>query len=185
MRSLKLIIILFFLFLSLPLTYVVWQSYTRLAQEERDQLRYFSETLFDQMEKELAELIEKEENRAVDEYTAVVDQPDKELTTSEISSKYILGYLQNNPDGTFQTPSVAASSNEATLLVNDLREANRIFNTRKLSILPPSPPVVLKERQKEKISQQTRQDSFSERYLAKTPGIASKRYLGKKQQRDC
>ena len=47
MKRLKLLILLFCLAISLPLAYVVIQTYNGLDQEERGQLRYFSEALVD------------------------------------------------------------------------------------------------------------------------------------------
>ena len=52
MKRLKVLILLFLLTVSLPLAYVAWQSYQSLSQEEKAQLRFFSEAMFDEMEKE-------------------------------------------------------------------------------------------------------------------------------------
>ena len=52
MKRLKLLILVFCLAVSLPLAFVVWQTYQSLSQEEYAQLRFFSEALFDEMEKE-------------------------------------------------------------------------------------------------------------------------------------
>ena len=68
MKRLKILILLFFVAISIPLAFVLWRTYTGLEQEERSQLAFFSETLFDQIEAELSALVREEENRAVDEY---------------------------------------------------------------------------------------------------------------------
>ena len=75
MKRFKLLILVFFVAISVPLAFVIWQTYAGLEQEERGQLEFFSEALFDQMEKELAELVQEEENRAVDEYQYFLAQP--------------------------------------------------------------------------------------------------------------
>ena len=192
MNRLRLFILLFFIMVSLPLGFVIWRSYSGLEQEERAQLLYFSETLFDQMERELADLIQREENRAVDEYQYfLAGAEDKGFANPRVSPlagtlspDYILGYLQNNPDGSFQTPMVADMGNvpeEQRGLVTQLREANRIFNSKKFSIakkkaLPSaaaSEPVEYKEQK----------DIFSERFLSRKKSAPVKTYLGKKTRR--
>lgn len=193
MGRLKLFIVGFFITVSIPLAFVIWQTYSGLEQEEKGQLRYFSEAMFDRMEKELSELIEIEENRAVDEYGYF-------LATAENSAKtilsplakqeyhdYILGYLQNNPDGSFQTPLVENPTNdfktlppEKQQLIGLLREANTIFNQKKLSTVKSAAPAVSTKIVAKKAD---KKDSFSERYLTKSKIAENKQYLGKKQQR--
>ena len=68
MKRLRIFIIVFCVALSVPLAYLVLQTYRGLEQEEVGKLRYFAETLFDEMEKELASIVLKEEGRAIDEY---------------------------------------------------------------------------------------------------------------------
>jgi len=50
MKRLKLLILVFCIAISLPLAYVARQSFIGLAEEERAQLRFFCQTLFDEME---------------------------------------------------------------------------------------------------------------------------------------
>ena len=68
MKRLKLLIVIFSLALSIPLAYFVFRTYRGLAQEEVATLRYFADTLFDTMEGALAEMVKKEEGRAIDEF---------------------------------------------------------------------------------------------------------------------
>ncbi len=192
MKRLRLFILIFSVAISLPLAFVIWQTYAGLGQEERAQLRYFSETLFDQMEKELAELVQQEENRAVDEYRYLLAQgEDTEDNAQQLSPlahlafpEYILGYLQNNPDGSFQTPLVADMGSvpqDKRLLMSQLKEVNRIFNRKKFSISqPPSTPAPASIKP---VEEKKKKDSFSERYLTRTKNAPTKTYLGKKQQR--
>lgn len=195
MSRLKLFIVLFFVTVSIPLAFVIWQTYSGLEQEEKGQLRFFSETMFDRMEAELADLVQVEENRAVDEYgyflasSAGADGNTKlsPLATAEYQD-YILGYMQNNPDGSFQTPLVADTDrNSDTIqpsrieLVSQLEEANRIFNQKKLTVIQPVSPTVATAAKP--IENESKKDSFSERYLTQSKTAPSKIYLGKKQQR--
>ena len=65
MKRLKFFIVIFCVALSIPLAYLVLQTYRGLAQEEESTLRYFAETLFDELEKELASLVINEEVRVI------------------------------------------------------------------------------------------------------------------------
>ena len=143
MNRLKLFILLFFIAVSFPLGFVIWHSYLGLEQEERAQLRFFSEKLFDQMEGDLAELVQQEEIRTVDEYQYfLASAEEKGGDTEQVSplatpprEDFILGYLQNNPDGSMQTPQVAdmgAVPEDMRDLVSRLRQANQIFNNKKV-----------------------------------------------------
>ncbi len=112
MRKFTLLLILFFLTLSIPMTYFVLHAYRGMEQQEKSELQYFATTLLEAMEEELAALIRREEQRAVDEYNYYLS-PD--VTSNQLAfnrsplsnmpkEPYILGYFQNNPDGSFQTP---------------------------------------------------------------------------------
>jgi len=68
MKRLKILLFIFCLALSIPLAYFVLLTYRSLEQEEIAQLRFFGETLFDEIEQTLAELVLTEENRQVGEY---------------------------------------------------------------------------------------------------------------------
>ena len=157
MRRLQVLIIVFGLALTLPLAYLVVRTYQGMAQEETAELRYFADTLFDQMEAELARFVAREESRSIDDYNygpapqkdwAQVNDID-DFPTDLPDAPYILGYFQNNPDGSFQTPLAPreeewpapekiAGSRRFTVAAQ-LREANRVFNTKKTSL--PERPV--------------------------------------------
>jgi signal transduction histidine kinase len=191
-KRLKRLILLFCLAISIPLAYVIWHTYQGLAQEERSQLRFFSETLFDEMELEMADLVQREENRAVDEYHHTLAQDTGEPRNSPLAQppneKYILGYLQNNPDGSFQTPLIPDLGKVPPALrpvVSQLRSANAVFNRRKLTIAQRSaddaarvesePPAWAEEKRKK--------ETFAERYLSKSQQAPPKSYLGQKSSR--
>ena len=116
MKKFIILLSLFFLALSLPLTYFVWRAYRGIEQQEAEELRYFATTLLNEMEEELVALTLREEKRAVDEYSYYLlpDASDAAPQRSPLSyppqDAYILGYFQNNPDGSFQAPFTEAGS---------------------------------------------------------------------------
>ena len=192
MNRLKLFILLFFIAVSFPLGFVIWHSYLGLEQEERAQLRFFSEKLFDQMEGDLAELVQQEEIRAVDEYQYfLASAEEKGGGTEQVSplatpprEDFILGYLQNNPDGSMQTPQVAdmgAVPEDMRDLVTRLRQANQIFNNKKFIITKPAP--VASPRASKPVEKDAEKESFAERFLSRSKTAPAKTYLGKKKQR--
>ncbi|MCK5484638.1 MAG: hypothetical protein KAI86_00405, partial [Desulfobacterales bacterium] len=67
MKRLQLLILIFCLSLSIPLGYFVVRTYRGLEQEETATLRFFANTLFDEMEQALETLVQQEEGRAIDE----------------------------------------------------------------------------------------------------------------------
>lgn len=145
MRRLKFFISVFFIALSIPLAYFILLAYRGIQQAEKAELQYFATVLFDEMEGELAELILREEKRAVDAYSYYVSKnfadPESGLSRSPLSGfpeeKYILGYFQNNPDGSFQTPLIEPGKTipDDRQEVNErLRDVNTSLNS--LDITP-------------------------------------------------
>jgi hypothetical protein len=130
MKRLKLLILVFSVALSVPLAFFVVQTYRGLEQEEVATLRYFAEALFDEMEQALATLVQREEGRAIDEYNYYISpsgrtQGAAATSRSPLSNlpqeNFILGYFQNNPDGSFQTPLVESGKHmqaDRTVLVD-------------------------------------------------------------------
>ena len=187
MKHLGRLILVFCLALSVPLAYFVRHTYRSLEQEEAAQLRYFAETLFDEMERELAMLVRQEEERAVDEYNFFY-QPAETPVRSPLSrppdASYILGYFQNNPDGSFQTPLAERGKtveSEYDSLVGQLQVVNRIFNQKRSAadvfevqpmIPPPQPAPPLEETA-----------GFADRYLRTAKSKVQKEYLGREQKR--
>jgi len=143
-KKLKILILIFCVALSIPLGYFVLRTYRSLEQEEISEFRYFAVTLFDQMEEELASFVLEEEARPVDQYRYYY-APSQEISTpvpSPLSQPpkepYILGYFQNDPDGSFQTPLVKSDEAlpaERNELVSQLHEANKIFNRKRTTVL--------------------------------------------------
>jgi len=189
-KRIKLFMVIFFICLCIPLGYFILRTHQSLDQEERSELRYFADTLFYEIEKELADLVLKEEGRAIEEYTEA----------SKLSvlpdQNYILGYFQNNPDGSFQTPMAIgllsesdvkneeAEGEEIDLVVSQLKDVNQIFNTRRSDVTEPydiSPPEkilpqkILMEKEEE--------TSLASRYLDFSRSKKKKDYLGQEKKR--
>ncbi len=191
MKRLKLLIALFCLAVSIPLAYVVLRTYEGLDREEQAQLRFFGEALFDGIETELTDLVRREENRPVDAYSPTISRgagrSERSPLTAPPEENYILGYLQNNPDGSFQTP-MAADLGRIPEAHRDriarLRTANTIFNSKKFSIPAapslPEPPV---EKARPKELKKKSQPEFAERFLSRPQQQSAKSYLGRRTVR--
>ena len=192
MKRLKIYILIFCVTLSIPLAYLIFRTYQGLGQEETGKLRYFAETLFYEMEEDLTSIVLKEEARGIDEYnyrftpsglipgsTEIVPSPLSELP----EKNYILGYLQNNPDGSFQTPLVESGksvSSDRSALVSQLEDANRIFNQKRLTAAD-TVKASLNEipiKQEEKTA-----SGFADKYLDLSESQKPKAYLGRKEKR--
>jgi signal transduction histidine kinase len=191
MKRLKIFILVFILAVSIPLAFVTWRTYQGLAQEEQSQLRFFSETFFDEMEQELALLVQREENRSVDEYSHFLASQESGSQPSPLARPprevYIVGYLQNNPDGSFQTPLVDNLYRvppEQRAKVDQLKDINRLFNQKKYTTAKPSPPFKPAPVQAEIPHEAEKSKTgLADRYLSRTQKSESKGYLGKKEIR--
>lgn len=184
MKRIRFFMILFFVGLSIPLGYFIFRTHQSLNQEERSELRYFADTLFYEMEKELSELVQKEEGRPIEDYTTASELallPDK---------NYILGYFQNNPDGSFETPlsegmAVKETKNRlqdaeaAEAVISRLADVNQVFNTRRIDISEPAeipvPEKILVEKEEP--------FSLAGRYLDLSRSQKKKAFLGQEEKR--
>lgn len=118
MKRLRALILVFVVALAVLRGYLVYWTHSSLAQEETAELRFFADTLLDQMEQTLAALVQREERRSVDEYrpsSAAAAGSWGEGTGSPLArapaEAYTVAYLQNNPDGSdgsFTTPLAKA-----------------------------------------------------------------------------
>jgi signal transduction histidine kinase len=189
MKRLQILILIFCVTLSVPLGYFVLRTYRGLEQEETATLNFFANALFDEMEKALERLVQMEEARAIDEYNFYMSPPGgrHEENRSPLShvpaQPYILGYFQNNPDGSFQTPLVQAGKPIAADrkdAVARLESANRIFNRKRTAVtdkiaVPPAQEVAEAEQQQ--------QSRFAQKYLDLTRSQKPKARLGQKEKR--
>jgi signal transduction histidine kinase len=192
MKKLKLLIVIFSLALSIPLAYFVVRTYRGLAQEEVATLRFFADTLFDKMEGALAEMVKKEEGRAIDEFNYEVFPSGRQTGAGQRQpsplsrpprEKFVLGYFQNNPDGSFQTPLMAGAAKVTPGhldRIEALKGANEIFNRKRVTgtdrIQPLPADIVTKEEAKQK-------SGFADKYIDSTRSRRSRSYLGQKEKR--
>lgn len=191
MKKLRLLLVIFLTCISVPMVHVVYRTYQGLAQEEEAKLRFFADALFDAMEKEMAQIIWREEKRTVDEYSFdafFTKKPDvssasKAAALSVLPKEpYILGYIQNNPDGSFQTPLVKNLQSippDKSALVRQLQKVNTIFNNRKY-LTQTEPPVSSEQKV---LKKEIKQKGFADSYLSRSKKQAPKAYLGKKEKR--
>jgi len=192
MKRLRLLIIIFCLALSVPLAYMIPRTYSGIGREEIAKLQYFSERLFDEIENELSAIVAREEARSVDEYNFAMVRPgsnsgadkSKRSPLARIAlPEYILGYIQNNPDGSFHTPLMEEGGSiprDRADRVAALKSSNKIFNSQRFTgtgIKTPLPaPVVQKK--KERTSK-----GFAEQYLKLPRAMRSVKSLGQKEKR--
>ncbi len=191
MKKLKVLLIIFLTCICAPMVHVVYRTYHGLAQEEEAKLRFFADALFDSMEKEMARIIWREEKRAVDEYnfsasSTKIPGSQGENNRADLSSPpketYILGYIQNNPDGSFQTPvaeNPGSAPSDKSQLIMRLKKINTIFNAKKyltrVEPVEPSGTVMVKEKEKPK--------GYADSYLSRSKKQSKIKYLGKKEKR--
>lgn len=129
MKKLKLLIFVFCLTVSAPFIYFALEAHKNLEKEEMTELQYFADKLFDEMEEDLTSLITREEGRAIDAYNF-----NNQSFVSRDNPPYILGYLQNNPDGSFQTPAIRIKNNSSLRqieLMSQLSKINNAFNKKR------------------------------------------------------
>jgi signal transduction histidine kinase len=191
-KRLKILILIFCLALSIPLGYFVLRTYWSLQQEEIAELRYFAVTLFDQLEEEPASVVLQEEGRPIDQYKFNYMPPDqipgsKGVSRSPLSrlpkQSYILGYLQNNPDGSFQTPLVESNESippERVGVVTKLEKVNKTFNLKRTTVpesVEAKPAEMLAKRESEEVS------TFAGKYLDLSQSKKQRAYLGRAEKR--
>ncbi len=193
MKRLKILIILFFMALAVPLAYFVLRSFTSLEQEEVAEFTYFAETLFDQMETELDSFVSREESRAVDEYNYYVSEPRGDIMTggkprnpSPLSKlpqeSFILGYFQNGTDGSFQTPLVnnqGKTPENIRLVAAHLSRINKTFNTKLFITSEKKPEAPVTVAQKE----QKKEAGLAEKYFAPSQTLKQRGFLGRQEKR--
>jgi signal transduction histidine kinase len=187
MKRLRLSMIIFCVLLALPTAFVAWRTYGALDRETRSQVRFFSDRLLEEIESELADMVRREENRAVDEYRHTIVQdggPVQSPLARTPAEPFILGYFQNNPDGSFQSPLVkepgvipAGISDR----IRQLQTVNTIFNQRKLvAKRPDAAPTKIRNAP---VLAGKEQSSFADRFLRTSERKKTKRVLGQETAR--
>jgi signal transduction histidine kinase len=189
MKRLQILLLIFCVALSVPLGYFVLSTYRGLEQEEAATLNFFANTLFDEMERALEALVQMEEARAIDEYNFYMSPPggrhaENRSPLSHLPAQdYILGYFQNNPDGSFQTPlteagkSVAADRKDT---VAELERANRRFNRKRTA---DTDKITVSPAPKMAEAEQKQQSGFAEKYLDLTRSKKPRARLGQDEKR--
>ena len=197
-NRLRIIILLFCLALVAPSAYFIRHARMGMEQEERGALQFFADTILDYMEEDLARLVDREEGRAVDDYAALPG--DGFGLSLDAVEGFIVGYLQNNPDGSFTTPH-----GDDPALVSQLESANEAFNTLRLErretedpgsfallaeskernkALAPRDPVPYPAQSREMEQDLAdKKQAFVEKYLAPVVSRQSKTQLGQKGRR--
>ena len=178
MKHLKPLICLFFLLMAVPVGYFIFQTYDGLAREEIARLRFFGEAIFDDIEDELMRMVHEEEARFVDAYNPVflppgADERERAPVPSPLAGAppqdYILGYLQNNPDGSFHTPLTAtgkAIPDHFVPVFEELQTINAAFNQRRAESSKPSFPLVRRKAPKEALKEElSGRAGFEEPYI--------------------
>lgn len=195
MRRLQIFILIFCAALIVPVAYFVGHARQSLEQEEKGALRFFADSILNDMEEELARIVSLEEGRAVDEYAAFegTDTGASPISTV-LADSYVIGYFQNNPDGSFSTPH--DKNKEAIKL---LREANATYNTLRLEkSKKPEPAMLLAKKSvvksdvlekrkslvepEKKVSSKKEKQSFVDRYL-RSSYVRKKSQLGREKSR--
>ncbi|MEN6441721.1 MAG: HAMP domain-containing sensor histidine kinase [Syntrophobacter sp.] len=200
MRRLRVLILIFVMALAVPMGYLVHRTQLSMEQEETAELRFFANTLFNQMEQELAALVQREEQRPVDEY--MISPPtagdgSREGESSPLAhggvEPYILGYLQNNPDGSFTTPLAEGGGElppDRAAVVKRLEDVNRIFNSMR-TVQPEVPDRLAAAttrkksgvEEKEPAANKKDESSFAGKYLDFSKSRKQKDYLGQAEKR--
>ena len=192
MRRLQILILIFCMIVSIPLGYFVLQTYRGLKQEETATLGFFADTLFDEIERFLERFVEQEEARAIDEYNFFMSPSGREPEATDENrspishpsrQNYILGYFQNNPDGSFQTPLAQTGKSAAADrrdVVAQLEAANRIFNRLRTTATDKIAPARIQPLAKDEGKQQT---GFAEKYLDLARTQKPRDRLGQKEKR--
>lgn len=181
---------LFCVAISLPIGYFVFRTYQSLNQEETAELRFFAETIFQEMEKDLADLVIREEGRAIDEYNLFYTPRDSQQRIrsplSTLSDKpFILGYLQNNPDGSFQTPmeeTLGKSTDDLSYIVGKLKDVNQAFNLKQSTLqlkegMPKTEAPMLSE-----TNQRQQAPVFADKYIDTQKSRKKKSSLGQEEK---
>jgi len=175
MRRLRVRMLVFCLALSIPLGYFLLRTFRSLAQEEEDELRYFAGTLFDEIGRDLAALVREEEGRPVDAYTESV--PDASAPA------YVLGYLQNNPDGSLHVPAWGPAEDRPPANREELERINALFNRQRTS-LPRSPELPAPEAEAAPKEKLAGKQSLADRYLdLSSRPREGKSFLGRRESR--
>jgi len=190
MKKVILLLAAFFICLAAPMSYLVLRTYQSIEREELAEFRYFTESLFDRIEGDLARIVIREENRPVDHYRTA--SPGSEDTSGLQHSPlagppqeaFVLGYFQNNPDGSMLAPLGIASGTAAESRdVNaELEALNTEFNNKKFT----ADEAILTEKDEAAAmvtAEPSAEKSLAAKYFTPPEPAKQKRALGQEEKR--
>ncbi|MBW2466892.1 MAG: HAMP domain-containing histidine kinase [Deltaproteobacteria bacterium] len=190
MKKVILLLATFFICLTAPMSYLVVRTFQGIEHEERTEFRYFTESLFDRIEEDLARIVIREESRPVDHYSTPGpdDANASRLQQSSLAGppreEYVLGYFQNNPDGSLLSPRRIETKQEYdSLNLNEqLETLNVLFNKKKAGMEEPIPEP------EEEVAAMAKpapaqEQSLASRYFAPAERQKQKRALGQEEKR--
>ena len=190
MKKVVLLLAAFFVCLAAPMSYLVVRTYQSIEREERAEFRYFSESLFDRIEEDLTRIVIREEKRPVDHYRT--DSPGDTDTSGLQQSPlagppqeaYVLGYFQNNPDGSLLAPLRSDTEQETDSgdLHAKLGGLNVLFNKKKIGM--DELPQPAKDDAVYMVKPEPSQEkSLASKYFAPADPKKQKRALGQEEKR--
>jgi len=126
----RLFFVLLAVLLLAPMGLLVQRALDSVAFERQVSHRAVAERLFDEMERELSQLLRGEEERPFADYR--FQAPDEDANGDGSAPRppragsdppYVIGYFQIDPDGTFSAPSSAVTPGRTARVDGDEREA--------------------------------------------------------------
>ncbi|MEE8410110.1 MAG: HAMP domain-containing sensor histidine kinase [Myxococcota bacterium] len=115
MKRLRLVFLVVTVVLLVPIVLLVHWALDNVAVEAQGRHRAIAERVFDEMEREIGDLLEQEEERPFGEYSYLY-APEGSIKAAfglrrsplaeEPDRPYVVGYFQIDPDGTFTSPRV-------------------------------------------------------------------------------
>ena len=203
-KRLRWILLLFFIVLSLPVYYLLQTVYSQLENEAYFTARHQAETLVDQIELNLQQILKTEQNRPIAEYRFfnVMENPLLSETSgvkfsplSEIPPKTdvkgLVGYFQINTDGSFHLPALPEIGQDSISGLSLAELANRLAlkkNLRQLLSIKltdkTAVPLAQQEKEEADINTQSYIDEFKQQPSVFVEDIASPKPVFKPKKQD-
>lgn len=105
MRQFRILFFIFSLVLLVPIGFLVERALRSVALERGMRHQVIAERIFDEMERSLSRLLEREEQRSVDQYLPSVDPA---------AFPFVIGYFEVDPDGTIRSSPTVGSHEQPT-----------------------------------------------------------------------
>jgi signal transduction histidine kinase len=105
MRRIRLTILLVSLALALPVGMLVWRTLEGLALERAVRHQALAERTFDEMERALSRILEREEARSPTHYRFYLEASgERSPLAAPLAEDFVIGAFQVDPDGSLHTP---------------------------------------------------------------------------------